>query len=46
MQYQAAAIERLIAAGGGEDPRLPLSESVAIMGTLDAVREQIGLTYP
>jgi predicted dehydrogenase len=45
MQYQARAVERLIAAGGGEDPRLPLSESVAIMGTLDTVRERIGLVY-
>jgi predicted dehydrogenase len=45
MQYQARAIERLIAAGGGEDPRLPLSQSVAIMGTLDTIRERIGLSY-
>ena len=46
MQYQAQAMERLIAAGGGEDPRMPLSQSVEIMGTLDAVRERIGLVYP
>ncbi|MGO4536477.1 Gfo/Idh/MocA family protein [Leifsonia sp. 2MCAF36] len=45
MQYQARAIERLIAAGGGEDARLPLSQSVAIMGTLDTIRERIGLEY-
>ncbi|ANF31721.1 oxidoreductase [Leifsonia xyli] len=45
MQYQARAIERLIAAGGGEDARLPLSQSVAIMGTLDTIRERIGLVY-
>jgi predicted dehydrogenase len=45
MQFQAQAIERLIAAGGGEDPRLPLSESVAIMGSMDAIRERIGLHY-
>ncbi|MFP3466562.1 Gfo/Idh/MocA family protein [Leifsonia sp. SIMBA_070] len=45
MQYQARAIERLVAAGG-EDSRLPLSQSVAIMGTLDTIRDQIGLTYP
>lgn len=46
MQYQAQAIERLIAAGGGEDPRLPLSQSVAIMGSMDDIRERIGLRYP
>lgn len=46
MQYQAQAIERLIAAGGGEDPRLPLSQSVAIMGTMDDIRDRIGLRYP
>ncbi|GAA2048413.1 Gfo/Idh/MocA family protein [Leifsonia soli] len=45
MQYQARAIERLIAAGGGEDVRLPLSQSVAIMGTLDTIRERICLVY-
>lgn len=45
MQYQARAIERLIAAGGGEDARLPLAQSVAIMGTLDTIRERIGLVY-
>ena len=45
MQFQARAIERLIAAGGGEDARLPLSQSVAIMGTLDTIRERIGLVY-
>ncbi|MCS5717688.1 Gfo/Idh/MocA family oxidoreductase [Herbiconiux sp. CPCC 205763] len=43
MQYQARAIERLIAAGGGEDTRLPLAQSVAIMGTMDTIRERIGL---
>ncbi|KQR53484.1 oxidoreductase [Leifsonia sp. Leaf336] len=45
MQYEADAMERLIAAGGGEDPLMPVSQSVAIMGTLDTVRARIGLTY-
>ncbi|QEO13646.1 Gfo/Idh/MocA family oxidoreductase [Agromyces intestinalis] len=47
MHYQAAAAEQLVAAGeldGGSI--LPTAESVAIMGTLDEVREQIGLRYP
>lgn len=44
MQYEAEAFERLIAAGG-EDPLMPLTQSVAIMGTLDAVRARIHLEY-
>ncbi|MCM3656049.1 Gfo/Idh/MocA family oxidoreductase [Agromyces mediolanus] len=47
MQYQAAALEALVAAGrldGGE--LLPTAETVGIMGTLDAIRAEIGLRYP
>lgn len=47
MHYQAAAAERLISEGqldGGDV--LPTAESVAIMGTLDEIRSQIGLRYP
>ncbi|MFD6053594.1 Gfo/Idh/MocA family protein [Agromyces sp. NPDC060279] len=47
MQYQAAALEALVAAGrldGGEV--LPTAETVGIMGTLDAIRAEIGLRYP
>ncbi|MDF0514527.1 Gfo/Idh/MocA family oxidoreductase [Agromyces sp. H3Y2-19a] len=47
MQYQAAALERCVAEGrldGGDI--LPTRESVAIMGTLDRIRTQIGLVYP
>ena len=47
MHYQAAALERLVAEGrldGGD--RLSTAESVAIMGTLDEIRAQIGLRYP
>jgi predicted dehydrogenase len=43
---QAEALERLVAAGELEGSELPLGESVAIMGTLDAIRRQIGLRYP
>ncbi|MDQ1129174.1 Gfo/Idh/MocA family protein [Microbacterium sp. SORGH_AS_0888] len=46
MQFQALAAERLIAAGAIDSDVLPLAESVAIMRTLDTVREQIGLRYP
>jgi predicted dehydrogenase len=46
MQFQAAALERIVASGALEDDILPPSESVAIMETLDQVRAQIGLRYP
>ncbi len=46
MQFQAAELERLVAAGEFDSPLLPLDETVAIMGTLDEIRRQIGLVYP
>ena len=46
MQFQAEALEQLVAAGelGGEI--LSPGETVAIMESLDEVRAQIGLRYP
>ncbi|MDT0158748.1 Gfo/Idh/MocA family oxidoreductase [Microbacterium sp. ARD32] len=48
MQYQALAAEDAVANGdpAGEHLALPVAESVAIMGTLDEIRRQIGLAYP
>ncbi|HEX7835761.1 MAG TPA: Gfo/Idh/MocA family oxidoreductase [Pseudolysinimonas sp.] len=46
MQFQAAEIERIVASGALEGDILPPSESIAIMGTLDEIRTQIGLRYP
>ena len=46
MQFQADEAERLIAAGKIGSDILPLTESVSIMATLDAVREKIGLRFP
>jgi predicted dehydrogenase len=46
MQYQAAEAERLIKSGRSTGDILPASETVSIMQTLDAIREQIGLRYP
>ncbi len=46
MQFQALAAERYIAAGARDSDILPIDETVAIMGTLDEVRRQIGLVYP
>jgi len=46
MQYQAAEVERLIKAGRLTSEILPLTETVAIMRTLDTIRAQIKLRYP
>ncbi|HEY4226439.1 MAG TPA: Gfo/Idh/MocA family oxidoreductase [Pseudolysinimonas sp.] len=46
MQFQADELERLVAEGELAGTILPPSETVAIMGTLDEVRRQIGLKYP
>jgi predicted dehydrogenase len=46
MQFQAEEAERLVSEGRIASDILPPQETVAIMATLDAVREQIGLRYP
>jgi predicted dehydrogenase len=46
MQFQAAEAERLVSEGRISSGILPPQETVAIMATLDVVREQIGLRYP
>jgi predicted dehydrogenase len=46
MQFQAIAAERLVNTGVLEGDILPLAETVAIMGTLDEIRAQIGVKYP
>ena len=46
MQFQAVELERLVAEGLTVGEILPPEESVAIMGTLDEIRSQIGLRYP
>jgi len=46
MQFQALAAERLVAEGNLAGDILPIHETVAIMGTLDEIRRQIGLVYP
>jgi len=46
MQYQALAAERYIAAGLTDSELLPIDETVAIMETLDEVRELVGVRYP
>ena len=46
MQFEALEAERLVAAGLPTGDILPIDETVAIMGTLDEIRRQIGLQYP
>ncbi|MEL0625374.1 Gfo/Idh/MocA family oxidoreductase [Salinibacterium amurskyense] len=46
MQFQAAELERLVAAGEIANDILSPAESIEIMHTLDEIRRQIGLTYP
>lgn len=46
MQFQADELERIVASGELAGTVLPPTESVAIMGTLDEIRAQIGLRYP
>jgi hypothetical protein len=41
MQYQAEEMERLVRDGATEGSILSPAESISIMGTLDAIRQQI-----
>lgn len=45
-QFEALAVERLVAEGRLEADWMSLSETLAIMDVLDQIREQIGLRYP
>jgi predicted dehydrogenase len=46
MQFEAWALEKIVASGKLEGAELPLSDTLGIMETLDTIREQIGLVYP
>lgn len=46
MQYEAAEVMRAVRAGETESPLVPLEGSLAVMRTLDAVRDRIGVRYP
>jgi predicted dehydrogenase len=46
MQFQAAELERLVSEGAVESPLMRHDETIAVMETLDRVREIIGLRYP
>ncbi|MBT2493363.1 Gfo/Idh/MocA family oxidoreductase [Streptomyces sp. ISL-96] len=46
LQYEAAEVMRCLRAGEKESPLVPLDGSLAVMRTLDAVRDRIGVRYP
>jgi predicted dehydrogenase len=46
LRHQAAEVARCLRSGLLESPVMPLDETVAVMRTLDEVRQQIGLAYP
>ncbi|MGW0463952.1 Gfo/Idh/MocA family protein [Streptomyces sp. NPDC003027] len=45
-RYEAAEVMRCLRAGETESPLVPLDGSVAVMRTLDAVRDRVGVRYP
>lgn len=46
MHYQALAAERLINGTASADDVMPAATSVRVMQTMDAIRSEIGLSYP
>ncbi|KOX32421.1 MULTISPECIES: Gfo/Idh/MocA family protein [unclassified Streptomyces] len=45
-RHEAAEVTRCLRAGEKESPLVPLDGSLAVMRTLDAVRDRIGVRYP
>ncbi len=45
-EYEAEEVMHCIKEGKLESDMMPLSESLAVMGTMDAIRAQWGLVYP
>ncbi|MET9042674.1 Gfo/Idh/MocA family protein [Streptomyces sp. NPDC003631] len=46
LKHEAAEVMRALRAGETESPLVPLEGSLAVMRTLDAIRERIGVRYP
>lgn len=46
MRHEAIEVMRRIRAGDTESPLVPLEGSLAVMRTLDTVRERVGVRYP
>ncbi|MEU2656095.1 Gfo/Idh/MocA family oxidoreductase [Streptomyces sp. NPDC007325] len=46
LRHEAAEVMRCLRAGETESPLVPLDGTLAVMRTLDAVRERVGVRYP
>lgn len=46
LRHEAAEVMRCLRAGATESPLVPLDGSLAVMRTLDAVRDRVGVRYP
>lgn len=46
LKHEAAEVMRALRAGETESPLVPLDGTLAVMRTLDAIRERIGVRYP
>ncbi|MFC9390828.1 Gfo/Idh/MocA family protein [Streptomyces venezuelae] len=46
LRHEAAEVMRCLRAGETESPLVPLDGSLAVMRTLDAVRDRVGVRYP
>lgn len=46
LRFEITAMQSCIAQGQAESALIPLDESIALAGTLDRIRAQIGLVYP
>jgi predicted dehydrogenase len=46
LKHEAAEVMRAMRAGETESPLVPLEGSLAVMRTLDAIRDRIGVRYP
>ncbi|HEY1044193.1 MAG TPA: Gfo/Idh/MocA family oxidoreductase [Telluria sp.] len=44
--HEIIEVQRCLREGLLESPRMPLDESLALMGVLDEIRRQVGLRYP
>ena len=45
-EFEIEEVHRCLAAGLTESPTMPLAESLALAEAMDAIRAQIGVTYP
>ncbi|MBD0710829.1 MULTISPECIES: Gfo/Idh/MocA family protein [unclassified Streptomyces] len=46
LRHEAVEVMRCLRAGAAESPLVPLEGSLAVMRTLDAVRDRVGVRYP